>query len=127
MRHSTNDYPPDWPEIAKQVKDEAGWKCKRCYHPHDPEAGYILTVHHLDMNPANNAWWNLLACCQRCHLQVQAKVIMERLWIFEHSEWFKPYVAGYYAHLIGRPEDRYYVLEHLDELLALPFREITDG
>jgi hypothetical protein len=126
MRKSIGDYPPDWPEIAKQVKDEAGWKCRRCDHPHDPEAGYILTVHHLDMNPANNAWWNLVALDQRCHLHVQAKVVMERVWLFDHSEWFKPYAAGYYAHLYGLPEDRYYVMEHLDELLALAWRGYED-
>lgn len=123
MRHSIGEYPPDWPEIARDVKDAAGWKCVRCGHHHDPEAGYILTVHHLDMNPANNAWWNLPAICQRCHLHVQAKVIMERVWLYDHSEWFKPYCAGYYAHLQELPEDKVYVLAHLEELLAYPLKE----
>jgi 5-methylcytosine-specific restriction endonuclease McrA len=96
-RKSTGSYPPNWDEIAKAVKDAADWKCIRCHHAHDIEAGYMLTVHHLDLNPANCAWWNIPALCQRCHLRVQATVIMERPWMFEHSEWFKPYVAAYYA------------------------------
>ena len=116
-RKSTGDYPPDWPAIAQACKDAAGWKCIRCGHDHDPIAGYVLTTHHLDLNPANNAWWNLAALCQRCHLKIQAKVIMERYYMFEHSAWFRPYVAGYYAHLHGLPDDREYVLSHLDELL----------
>ena len=95
------DYPENWKEIAKQVKDAAGWHCIRCDHPHDPAAGYCLTVHHLDMNPANCEWWNLVALCQRCHLHIQAKVVMSRIWMFEHSDWFKPYVAGYYAFISG--------------------------
>jgi hypothetical protein len=35
--------------------------------------------------------------CQRCHLQIQGKVKMERVYPWPHSEWFRPYVAGYYA------------------------------
>jgi len=117
MRKSKSKYPDNWPEIAKRVKDEAGWKCVRCGHPHDPETGYVLTVHHLDLDPQNCEWWNMPALCQRCHLQIQAKVIMERAWIFEHSPWFRPYVAGYYANSNGYPTDRKWVMENLEMLL----------
>jgi 5-methylcytosine-specific restriction endonuclease McrA len=119
MRKSTSDYPEDWPEIAKQVKEAAGWKCVRCGHIHEPKTGYSLTVHHMDLNPSNSAWWNIPALCQRCHLHIQGRVIMERPWLFAHSTWFKPYVAGYYAHQQGLPEDKDYVVAHLDELLAV--------
>ncbi len=44
---------------------------------------------------------------------------MERPYFFEHSAWFKPYVAGYYAHAHGQPSDWLYVLEHVEELIAL--------
>ncbi len=118
-RKSDSPYTSDWPVIAKEAKDRAGWKCIRCNQPHDPEIGYALTVHHFDLSPANNAWWNLGALCQRCHLHIQSKVIMEQPWMFEHSEWFKPYVAGYYAHKYGYPEDRDWVIEHQDELIRL--------
>lgn len=119
-RHSHGgSYPSNWPEIANQVKAEASWRCIRCGQPHAP--GFVLTVHHLDMNPANCAWWNLVALCQACHLHIQAKVVMDRPYFFEHSEWFRPYVAGYYAHLSGADESREYVMAHLDELLSFPF------
>lgn len=49
----------------------------------------LLTVHHLDGDKANLAWWNLTALCQVCHLEIQAKVVMERVYPFEHSDWFK--------------------------------------
>ena len=118
IRRSTGDYPVNWEEIATQTKEAANWRCVRCGHKHDPETGYSLTVHHLDINPANCAWWNLAALCQRCHLHIQHKVIMERPWLmFPHSLWFQPYVAGYYAHRRGLPEDREYVMAHLDDLL----------
>jgi hypothetical protein len=92
----------------------------RCGHEHHPAAGYCLTVHHLDLNPANCAWWNLVALCQKCHLQIQAKVVMEQVWMFDHSEWFKPYVAGYYAaRRLGEELSREQVMERVDELLTL--------
>jgi hypothetical protein len=78
-----------------------------------------LTVHHLDMSPANCAWWNLAALCQRCHLCIQSKVVLERAWYLPHSEWFKPFVAGYYAFVNGLPSDRYSVLARVDELIEI--------
>ena len=94
-RKSTGAYPLNWAEISRAVKDEAEWKCVRCGHPHDRESGHVLTVHHLDGHKDNCAWYNLAALCQKCHLRIQAKVIMEREWMFEHSTWFLPYVAAY--------------------------------
>lgn len=119
MRKSTGSYPHNWLEIATDVKSAAGWRCIRCGHPHDPQNGYTLTVHHLDINPENCAWWNLAALCQRCHLQIQAKVIIERVWMFDHSEWFAPYAAGYYASKNGLPTDRAWVEDHMNDLIAL--------
>ena len=65
-------YPPDWPEIARAVKEAAGWRCLLCGHPHDPATGYTLTVHHRDGAPSNCDPENLRALCQRCHLLAQA-------------------------------------------------------
>ena len=85
----TSDYPADWPEIAKAVKDAAKWRCERCGHDHEPSAGYTLTVHHLDMDKANCAVWNLAALCQRCHLSIQSRVDWEQSWMFDLPEWMR--------------------------------------
>jgi hypothetical protein len=61
-------YPDDWLQIANAIKQRAGWKCEHCHHPHDPKAGYTLTVHHRDGNPFNNDPSNTRALCQRCHM-----------------------------------------------------------
>jgi hypothetical protein len=126
-----SNYPDNWKDIAQAVKDAAGWKCVRCGHRHEQETGYVLTVHHLDINPANCAWWNIPALCQRCHLTIQSKVVMERYFMFEHSAWFQPYVAAYYAVRAGQMRSttdyfesleispRELVMEHLDEWLEL--------
>lgn len=115
-----NDYTDDWKQIATAVKAAAGWRCIRCGHPHEPAAGYTLTVDHWDGDKANNRWWNLLALCQRCHLNVQARVIAERPWVFDHSPWFWPYVAGYYAHrYLGQDLDRATVEANIGAYLTL--------
>jgi len=119
MRKSISEYPDNWLEIATQVKKAAGWQCVRCGHPHDINTGHVLTVHHLDLDPANCEWYNTPALCQRCHLHIQAKVVMEQRYMFEHSEWFRPYAAGYYASMNGHPTDREWVMENLGFLLSL--------
>ncbi len=111
------EYPDDWPAISKRVKEEAGNRCIRCHHINEYETGYVLTVHHLDADKSNVRWWNLAALCQRCHLSIQGRVIMERTWMLPHSEWFKPYVAGYYAFHNGLPDDREYVAQNIDYLI----------
>lgn len=54
----------------------------------------VLTVHHLDGDKQNCRWWNCPPLCQRCHLQIQAKVRMGQQYLGEHSEWFKPYLPA---------------------------------
>lgn len=79
----------------------------------------ILTVHHFDGNKANDAWWNQLPLCQKCHLQFQNKVDPNIPFFFEHSEWLKPYVAGFYAKKYeGADLTREQVNSRLDQLLA---------
>jgi len=64
-------------------------------------------------------WWAFAVLCQVCHLQIQAKVVMERIWYLPHSAWFAPFAAGYYANQLGLPDDRESVLTNLDHLIAL--------
>lgn len=114
-------YPPDWKAISQRVRGEAGWHCIRCDHPHDPAAGRTLTCHHLDMDPGNNVWWNLLALCQRCHLSVQARVDLARPWVMaDHSPWFRLYAGGWYAwRYEGRLITRTEAEADLERLLGL--------
>lgn len=80
----------------------------------------ILTVHHLNRIKADCRWFNLAALCQRCHLSIQSRVVMAQVYPFEHSDWFKPYAAGFYAaEYLGEELTRGEVEARLDELLAL--------
>lgn len=96
----------DGSSLANDNRTEASWR--------------ILTVHHLDGDKANCRWWNLAALCQRCHLTIQGRVQMARVWPWEHSEWFRPYVAGYYAWTyLGEDLTRGEAEARMDDLLAL--------
>lgn len=75
----SSTYPDDWPEIARRLKEAADWTCEHCGHTHDPATGHCLTVHHLDLNPANCKESNLVALCQKCHLHIQARYIPGQL------------------------------------------------
>ena len=111
-------------ELHNRVRAEAGNRCIRCNHPDDYATGHVLTVHHFDGNKSNNSWWNLMALCQRCHLKVQTRVNPFIPYFLEHSEWAKPYVAGFYAKKyldldLSRPETE----ARLEELLS--FERLT--
>lgn len=96
MKHKKGQgYPPEWPETAKRIKDEANWICERCTHPHDPPNGYCLTVHHLDGLKMNLEDWNLAALCQRCHLTIQGRVKFGQDYMLPHTPWMKKHVEGY--------------------------------
>lgn len=80
----------------------------------------IGTVHHFDGKKDNCVWWNLLALCQRCHLKTQARVDPQVPYILEHSDWLKPYVAGFYAWKYeGKQLTREQIVADMPRLLAL--------
>lgn len=128
MRRGIGEYPPGWAEFTLKLKEDSGWKCERCGAPNDYESGHVLTVHHLTMNKAEpfEHWYAFAVLCQRCHLHIQAKVVMERFWFLPHSTWFKPHVAGYYAQLLGLPYSRIYITENSDEIIQEYRNKVLD-
>lgn len=85
------------------------------------QAAYrILTVHHLNERKHDLRWWNLAALCQRCHLTIQRKVTMEIAYPWEHTPWFRPHAAAWYAlRYLGEHLTYTETITRLDELLAL--------
>lgn len=99
-----------------------------CTHDPDMSSDRILTVHHLDGVKANLAWWNLAALCQRCHLTIQGRVKMPQTYQLEHSTWFLPYVAGFYAAtILGEDLTRTEVDRDLVRLLAAGQPHLEDA
>ncbi len=101
------EYADNWKEISDQVKEDAGNRCVRCQHPHDPTSGHCLTTHHFDGDRGNNERWNLMALCQRCHLSVQGRVDPDVPLLMEPSDWIRPYIAGFYESGGGMPGPTY--------------------
>lgn len=102
----SGEYPENWDLIASTVKQAAHWRCVRCDHPNEPAKGRTLTVHHLDRDKSNCEPWNLAALCQRCHLQIQAKVDMNQTYMFGHADWMKPYAEGRQAAMAAAEQER---------------------
>lgn len=131
MRKGTGQYPEGWRAFATKLKDEAGWCCVRCQHPHDPASGHTLTVHHASMNKSEpfEHWWAFWVLCQRCHLSIQHRVYLDRPWVMaEHSEWAKPLIAGFYAHkYLGLLLSREEVEARREELLELERAVVLGG
>ena len=83
-------YPENWHELARQVKEAAGWCCEQCGHRHAPEEGYTLTVHHIDGDTFNSAATNLVALCQRCHLSLHQRQLVGQFWFdFARPDWLQ--------------------------------------
>lgn len=123
-------HPDDWLALTKHKAPEMMGGMRSLYFERDPrlEAQWrILTVHHLQTGQEAKAdlrWWNLASLCQRCHLTIQGKVQLPKPWIYEHTEWFKPHAAGYYAWaILDQDITRRAALERQDELLALEHRQ----
>jgi hypothetical protein len=84
-----NDYPDNWPEIAKEIKEKARWHCEHCRAWHK-KPGHVLTVHHIDMDKSNCDDNNLVALCQKCHLHWQHRFKMGQLIMsFALPDWLR--------------------------------------
>lgn len=133
IRHSANPATPDdlilmdeWPPDRNPVDGEidepvlTAGSFVTAGTPRVEARWRILTVHHLIDEKGDCRWWNLAPLCQRCHLTIQGRVRMAQVYPFEHSDWFKPYAAGYYAHsYLGEDLTREQTMARLDELLNL--------
>jgi hypothetical protein len=112
MKRFRGAYVTEWAKISYQVKKDAGWRCVRCGHPNEgsgphnripcdehcdlerhpesvdfPEvAGQILAYFALVGSPAFTAAGSPPAWPQQ-----RQRVLTV------HSEWIRPYIAGYYA------------------------------
>ena len=71
-------YPDNWREIARRIKDNAGWRCeicgKQCRRPGEKFDTHrrTLTVAHLNHTPEDCSEDNLKAMCAVCHLRYDA-------------------------------------------------------
>jgi len=63
-----NQYPDDWKEISRRVRERSRWTCQRCRLAFkEPHTRPWLHVHHRDGNRANSSLGNLEVLCIGCH------------------------------------------------------------
>ena len=72
MRTRRYTYPENWPEISRNVRRAAGWKCQQCGAPHgvwikrfkvDPSVWYLAFEH----EPANEDFTKAVRCIVSVH------------------------------------------------------------
>jgi hypothetical protein len=91
----TGEYPPNWEDVSRRVKERARWQCELCGAKNGPSPN-VLTVHHLDGDKWNLLSWNLAALCQRCHLRVQATFdFYQTALMGVYPRWLQVHVKGY--------------------------------
>jgi len=86
MVKSKNRYTHDWKDIAFQVKEAAGWRCrhcrKQCLAPgqkvveklsRSERTMIALVVHHANFTPEDNRLENLIPLCAPCHLALHGR------------------------------------------------------
>ena len=91
--HNRMLYPPDWPEISRRIRARSGGRCechgecglhnrnpgpRRCEEQNGKLAKWakgkvVLTVAHLNHEPADCRDENLKALCNRCHLRYDSE------------------------------------------------------
>lgn len=79
-------YPANWDDIARRIKEQAGWKCEQCRlqcrlpgEKFDTHRRTLTVAHinHVEMDCRDE---NLVALCPRCHLAYdQTRKVMQRL------------------------------------------------
>jgi len=87
-RKTKEHYPPNWKEIAWQVKERDGWQCQECGLQFAPNIRRVeddrgkpqtLGVHHKDRNTLNNHPDNLITLCSACHCRAEWPLIRREL------------------------------------------------
>jgi len=79
-------YPADWDAIAREIKEQTGWKCEQCsLQRRYPDEKFdthkrTLTVAHINHVEMDCRPENLVALCPKCHLAYdQDRKRMQRL------------------------------------------------
>ncbi|MBF0278608.1 MAG: HNH endonuclease [SAR324 cluster bacterium] len=66
-------YHVEWKNISRYIRELFNYHCARCGKvcntPSDRKD--LLQVHHIDENPGNNHFENLIPLCAVCHLRIE--------------------------------------------------------
>jgi HNH endonuclease. len=69
MTAPLNDYPKNWGELSKSIRQKRGYQCECCERSLSKENSRFLHVHHLNGLKNDNRSENLVVLCIACHAQ----------------------------------------------------------
>ena len=93
-RKTRKDYPKNWEEIARNIKERDSWTCQNCLLPFGQGNTkltingkfLVLIVHHKDRDTMNSDGDNLVTLCSSCHLKAEGPLIRRELFAKKHKD-----------------------------------------
>lgn len=64
---SASGYTPDWPQLTRERKIAAGYRCSKCSLLVLERWEYLLHTHHMNGDKSDNHLGNLMVVCVDCH------------------------------------------------------------
>ena len=66
-------YGENWTSRSRKMKKMFRYTCQKCGVIMDGFDKDSVQVHHIDMNPLNCFYWNLVVLCPECHVDAHRK------------------------------------------------------
>ena len=83
-------YHEEWKNISRYIRELFNYHCSRCglYCRVADSRKDLLQVHHIDENPENNNFENLIPLCATCHLKIEKEARLHAPFRNRQSELF---------------------------------------
>ena len=91
MKALEKRYHEEWQNISRYIRELFNYHCVRCglYCKAATNQKDLLQVHHIDENPENNHFENLIPLCAACHLRIEKEARLHAPYQDQQSELFR--------------------------------------
>jgi hypothetical protein len=97
-------YHEEWQNISRYIRELFNYHCVCCglYCKAPSRQKDLLQVHHIDENPENNDFENLIPLCATCHLRIEKEARLHAPYRDQQSELFFRNLLDFNAKDAGR-------------------------